>query len=804
MKKEKTKASLGRVLPLVLCLCLVLSMLPGMGTRVFAAGAGKAVGNGTTALSINVNTSGAQVVYYGGRPYYVIGYGASGVQTADSSDITATLLAKNNFELTRFNPGGKNQYSGSLLQSKVDDIAAALSQLERASIQTRTLEVGAYSGDGSCDGVAGTAVENAYLWPLSPKEANAVDKQLRIVDRDHQSWATSYWWLRSPGKDDYYAASVFGNGQVWGDGHTVTNDEFGVRPAFNLNLNAVLFTSAAVGGKPDGLQEIQDYSGNAWKLTLKDSSRDRFTIGYVQRTGNSVTVYYSGAKEGSNEYISLLIADSTGTYTHYGRLDKASTAGGASVTFTLPELAEGSKVYIFNEQCNDDYQTDYAGDLVELAIPGDGCQDCEDGREVELRNNGTHIQWRYVGEDDSAWRDLVALDAITGGSGADGADGREVELRVNGGYIQWRYTTGSDTAWKNLMSLSDLKGQAGADGREVELKNDGTSILWRYAGEGDEAWRPLVALEDITGADGKQVELRVEGGYIQWRYTGGQWQNLIALSALQGMKGDKGDPGDTPYIGSNGNWWIGDTDTGIPATGDKGEDGLTPYIGSNGNWWIGDTDTGIPATGDKGEDGLTPYIGSNGNWWIGETDTGIPATGDKGQDGQAGADGLTPYIGTNGNWWISSTDTGIRAAGQNGKDGADGKDGQDGKDGADGKDGLDGIGIADLVINENGELVVTLTDATVKNLGKVTGSDGVGIAKMEINSQGELLITLTDGTQLNAGAVPTADAEQTETEDTQQNSVQPTILYVFMGISGISFAGMIGMFLFLLKKIKAR
>ena len=31
MKKEKTKASLGRVLPLVLCLCLVLSMLPYLG-----------------------------------------------------------------------------------------------------------------------------------------------------------------------------------------------------------------------------------------------------------------------------------------------------------------------------------------------------------------------------------------------------------------------------------------------------------------------------------------------------------------------------------------------------------------------------------------------------------------------------------------------------------------------------------------------------------------------------------------------------------------------------------------------------
>lgn len=36
-----------------------------------------------------------------------------------------------------------------------------------------------------------------------------------------------------------------------------------------------------------------------------------------------------------------------------------------------------------------------------------------------------------------------------------------------------------------------------------------------------------------------------------------------------------------------------------------------PYIGSNGNWWVGRTDTGHPATGpkgDKGDDGLTPEL----------------------------------------------------------------------------------------------------------------------------------------------------------------------------------------------------
>ena len=90
----------------------------------------------------------------------------------------------------------------------------------------------------------------------------------------------------------------------------------------------------------------------------------------------------------------------------------------------------------------------------------------------------------------------------------------------------------------------------------------------------------------------------------------------------------------------------------------QGADGLTPKIGENGNWWIGDTDTGVSASGsagDDGDDGLTPSIGENGNWWIGDTDMGASASG---------ADGLTPKIGENGNWWIGEVDTGVGARGE--------------------------------------------------------------------------------------------------------------------------------------------
>ena len=78
----------------------------------------------------------------------------------------------------------------------------------------------------------------------------------------------------------------------------------------------------------------------------------------------------------------------------------------------------------------------------------------------------------------------------------------------------------------------------------------------------------------------------------------------------------------------------------------------------------------------------------------------------------------------NGYWYLRGENTGIQAAGQIGAAGADGQNGADGKDGLDGADGLDGVGIESAIINEQGELVLTLSNGQVINLGKVVGADG--------------------------------------------------------------------------------
>lgn len=120
----------------------------------------------------------------------------------------------------------------------------------------------------------------------------------------------------------------------------------------------------------------------------------------------------------------------------------------------------------------------------------------------------------------------------------------------------------------------------GKDGREVELQNSGTAIQWRYVGE--EEWKDLVQLSELRGKDGDP-----------------------------GEKGDPGQNGITPTIGENGNWFLGEEDTGKPSRGETGPAGSQGEQGPQG-------ETG--PQGPAGTTGVTPNI------QIGEVTTLEPGT----------------------------------------------------------------------------------------------------------------------------------------------------------------------------------
>ena len=330
----------------------------------------KTIQLGADALNKTVNTASAPIVYFGqnheNKPaaWRVIGYDGNGVAAAAGK---TTLLAANNMGLSKF--GASNAYADSELKEAIDALAAKLTTEENAAVKKRTLASGNYDEENT-DGVAGPAVSNAVFWPLSSKEANAVNNDLRVVDPEHPGWASSYWWLRSP-DEDYSTAFVAGRGEVRYYGGYSTSKEFGVRPAFDLNLDSVLFASAAVGGKPEGgLTPISEYSGNEWKLTLLDSSRN-FAV--TEKAVNAapddtVTLNYKWATTGINEYISAIIADSSGTW-YYGRVAQPTAASG-TVEIKIPsDLAPGSyTLKVFNEQYNGDRKTDLASGFADVTL----------------------------------------------------------------------------------------------------------------------------------------------------------------------------------------------------------------------------------------------------------------------------------------------------------------------------------------------------------------------------------------------------------------------------------------------------
>ena len=196
-----------------------------------------------------------------------------------------------------------------------------------------------------------------------------------------------------------------------------------------------------------------------------------------------------------------------------------------------------------------------------------------------------------------------------------------------------------------LDKLSDSNGKLQYNGSDVGLKGD-KGDPFTYS---DFTTEQLAALKGAKGDKGDP-----------FTYSDFTTEQLAALKGDAGAPGESGADGksayqiavDNGFVGSQSEWLAslkGATGaSGAPgkdgASGSPGADGITPTIGTNGNWFLGTTDTGKPSRGAKGDtgasgipgvDGVTPHIGDNGNWYIGSADTGKPSRGAKGDTGAA-------------------------------------------------------------------------------------------------------------------------------------------------------------------------
>lgn len=211
---------------------------------------------------------------------------------------------------------------------------------------------------------------------------------------------------------------------------------------------------------------------------------------------------------------------------------------------------------------------------------------------------------------------------------------------------------------------------------------------------------------------------------------------------------------------------------------------LTLNLAKGGIWLIKGLD------GKDGTNGKSAYDLAVENGFTGSVTEWLASLG--GRDGKSAYEIAVEngFRGSEKEWLLSL------AFGENGKDGADGKDGNngaDGKNGQDGENGRDGVGIRSVRIDENGHLLVTLTDGTQVDAGTIGGSispteendftkaqaagyagtltewlrelqkglikdaggNKLSVGDCYLNEKGHLTVLLSDGkTTLDAGVIP--------------------------------------------------
>ena len=364
-----------RILSILLMCCMVLTLLP---TTVFAEGGAKAIQPGTDGIHGYNTESGYSYIYYGTWRDSPIKWRVLDDQTNTGESglflLSDALLGTGWHGDVYFDNSGNtsNAWQSSTAKTWCNNFyGSSFSNGEQGAVLATTKSDEALSTGGISFAASENILNGDKVFFLSAEEAENsaygfTDDNARIANYGNSA---GVWWLRSPyAIFTTYAGVVFGDGPVYA---YVVSGVWAARPAFNLNLNSVLFASAAVGGKPDGgLTPISEYTGNEWKLTLKDSNRN-FAVTETTVSGDpgdTVTLHYTGATAGINEYISVILADNSGAQ-YYGRVAQP-TAENGTVEIKIPsDIAPGDyTLKVFNEQYNGDYNTDYASNFTDIAL----------------------------------------------------------------------------------------------------------------------------------------------------------------------------------------------------------------------------------------------------------------------------------------------------------------------------------------------------------------------------------------------------------------------------------------------------
>lgn len=302
---------------------------------------------------------------------------------------------------------------------------------------------------------------------------------------------------------------------------------------------------------------------------------------------------------------------------------------------------------------------------------------------------------------------------------------------TSGQVLGWNGTSWvatNNTGIKGDTGATGAQGPAGLSVNAASISITGNLLLTLSNGA-------TINAGNVSGISGAAVN---PSGNLILTKQDGTIINAGYVVGPQGVQGDIGAVGPTGATGAQG-------PAGLSVSGAAVNPSGRLLITRSDNSII-DAGSVIGPKGDKGDTGDTGATGTQGPAGA------VGAKGDKGDKGDTGATGATGATGEQG------------PAGATGPQGIKGDKGDTGNAGATGAKGDQGVSVYQAVVDGDGNLQITLDDATQLNAGSVIGPMGpqgvqgpagrsIASNGVVVDGSGNLQITLTDSTVINAGYV---------------------------------------------------
>lgn len=310
------------------------------------------------------------------------------------------------------------------------------------------------------------------------------------------------------------------------------------------------------------------------------------------------------------------VTDDTGAYTMAQRdfiVHKRSKPAGYVYTPT-----DQITLQAIQRQIGDlaDLTTDAKENLVaainEVARTGGGAGS------MDLRVADGYIQ--YSTDSGNTWQNLIAVEDLKGAKGDTGATGQRGPKGDPG-----------ETGPAGPQGPAGVPGKDGADGKPGAAGTDGAKGADGITPHIGDNGHWYLGAEDTgkpsRGATGAKGDAGATGPDGPAGPVGPQ--GPAGSPGKDGTKGDPGAPGKdghSPVVTAtkSGKTTTISVDGAAIATVEDGADGAPGENGVDGKPGAAGAD------GAKGADGITPHIGDNGNWYIGDDDTGKPSRGEQG------------------------------------------------------------------------------------------------------------------------------------------------------------------------------